>query len=1100
MTRSFHTLLLCCIGLLGSIMSIAQPNINRIEYYIDNDPGFGKATNISFSGTKDISTSVIINTSPLSAGVHIVGLRSRDANGRWSMDNKWIFLKPYESTNNSTATSIINRVEYYVDTDPGFGNATNVPIAASQDISNVSFNVNFSNLYEGVHIIGVRSRDANNLWSYDNKWLFVKPYNNTTTTISKKINAIEYYFDNDPGLGLGTPVSLNAASTISNLSVFANITRLGTGSHKLYFRSKDDQGSWSLDNVFNITLASSSTTPSIIVNSINNNVLCAGDSIKIAYDITGTYNAGNQFKVQLSNASGSFTTPTEIGSVYSTSENIIAAKLPSNVTSDGTGYKIRIVSTNPIITGANYLQSLTIRNRPGNQTITGQNNVNTTTSWPYSVPTISNTTWNWMITGGLQTSGTTTNSITAQFAQTTNALTTGFVKTVQVNQYGCVGDTSSISVNIYKLKIENTPASNTICRGGNLSVNVSADGVFDAGNIYTAQLSDALGSFNSPTNIGSLTQTGIGINQTFVINTTIPLSIPDGSGYRIRVISSSPSFSGISNSFNISINNPEAPIATATQPTCSISTGAININSPIGTGYTYSIGGAFQSSTTFSNVNSGTYYLTTKNANGCLSNATPIVINQQSNVVINATQTITSCGSYLWNGILYNQSGTFSYTTKNADGCDSMTTLYLAVINCNASIVLNLKMYLEGFLTNNNTNLITTLYDLGLSQDPTSVDSIEVKLWSAANINNSNPDYAKKGILHSNGTISIQFPSTTIGNWYFISVNHRNSIETWSSTPILISNTTVYDFTNNLNKAYSDGINPAMKNVENGKFAFYGGDINQDGTVDGSDMNDIDNNTSIAAFGYDVTDINGDGASDGLDMNIVDNNTQSGLFFARPSVFPPTPNSLPTDIDGNVYPTVVIGNQTWFSKNLNVSRYRNGDIIPEAKDSADWVNQIGGVWCWVKYDSATYSSYGKLYNWYAVNDPRGLAPTGWHVSDEIDWNKLTIALDPLSDTNCILCQPSLKAGRYIRSNIGWPGVTIDSFTNISGFNALPAGYRIITGELWTSYVGSFAYWWTTKEYTANGGAFGRTIHNNFDYLGKNVWNKKNGYSVRCVKN
>ena len=65
-------------------------------------------------------------------------------------------------------------------------------------------------------------------------------------------------------------------------------------------------------------------------------------------------------------------------------------------------------------------------------------------------------------------------------------------------------------------------------------------------------------------------------------------------------------------------------------------------------------------------------------------------------------------------------------------------------------------------------------------------------------------------------------------------------------------------------------------------FGFYGGDVNQDGTVDGSDMNDVDNNTTLGAFGYDSSDVNGDGATDGLDMNVVDNNTQAGLFYARP--------------------------------------------------------------------------------------------------------------------------------------------------------------------------------------------------------------------------
>ena len=75
--------------------SYAQPNINKIEYYLDTDPGYGNATNLSFSGTTDATATINLDLTPLATGVHIIGIRSRDANGAWSLDNKWIFLKPY---------------------------------------------------------------------------------------------------------------------------------------------------------------------------------------------------------------------------------------------------------------------------------------------------------------------------------------------------------------------------------------------------------------------------------------------------------------------------------------------------------------------------------------------------------------------------------------------------------------------------------------------------------------------------------------------------------------------------------------------------------------------------------------------------------------------------------------------------------------------------------------------------------------------------------------------------------------------------------------------------------------------------------------------
>jgi len=114
----------------------------------------------------------------------------------------------------------------------------------------------------------------------------------------------------------------------------------------------------------------------------------------------------------------------------------------------------------------------------------------------------------------------------------------------------------------------------------------------------------------------------------------------------------------------------------------------------------------------------------------------------------------------------------------------------------------------------------------------------------------------------------------------------------------------------------------------------------------------------------------------------------------------PASNTI-TDIDGNIYPVITICNQVWVQKNLNVSRYSNGDPIPNVTDNLQWATLTTGAWCWYNNDSATYAAvYGKLYNWYAVNDPRGLAPAGWHIPSESDWNKLEKCVDPLADTTC----------------------------------------------------------------------------------------------------
>jgi hypothetical protein len=225
---------------------VAQPNINRVEWYLDNDPGYGNATALSISSSQDLpGLSFNIDMIPLAQGVHIIGIRSRDANGAWSLDNKWLFVKPYSGS--AITQPNINRVEYYLDNDPGYGNGTALPISSGQDLAGLSFNIDMIPLGQGVHIVGIRSRDVNGAWSLDNKWLFVKPYSTGAIT-QPNINRVEYYLDNDPGYGNATPISISQAQDIPNLAINISLASLNTGVHIVGIRSRDANGSWSLDN------------------------------------------------------------------------------------------------------------------------------------------------------------------------------------------------------------------------------------------------------------------------------------------------------------------------------------------------------------------------------------------------------------------------------------------------------------------------------------------------------------------------------------------------------------------------------------------------------------------------------------------------------------------------------------------------------------------------------------------------------------------------------------------------------------------------------------------------------------------------------------
>ena len=184
-----------------------------------------------------------------------------------------------------------------------------------------------------------------------------------------------------------------------------------------------------------------------------------------------------------------------------------------------------------------------------------------------------------------------------------------------------------------------------------------------------------------------------------------------------------------------------------------------------------------------------------------------------------------------------------------------------------------------------------TLYDLGYSTDPTASDTITVNLWSPTHTNPSvyhNPDYTTKVIIHKNGTTTMNFPYAVVGNSYYIAIKHRSHLETWSKNSVVFTSSTSYNFSTAQSQAYDDGINYnlPMRNMGNGVFALYGGDVNDDGVVDITDMSLVDNDNIMQAFGYNATDITGNKATDISDMSIIDNNNNAyalpPLMIARP--------------------------------------------------------------------------------------------------------------------------------------------------------------------------------------------------------------------------
>lgn len=184
------------------------------------------------------------------------------------------------------------------------------------------------------------------------------------------------------------------------------------------------------------------------------------------------------------------------------------------------------------------------------------------------------------------------------------------------------------------------------------------------------------------------------------------------------------------------------------------------------------------------------------------------------------------------------------------------------------------------------------------------------------------------------------------------------------------------------------------------------------------------------------------------------------------------------------YTSVTIGTQVWMDKNLGVSYYRNGDKIPQVTDSAKWSRLTTGAWCWYNNDSAKYAVYGKLYNWYAINDPRGLAPEGWHVSSDAEW--LTTA--SFLSTHV--------GGKMKETGIShWFDPNIDA-TNSTGFTGLPGGYRSNTGQF--CYVAYLGLWWTSTSYNSSVAWYRRMLCYSAT-LDRWRFQKRMGFSVRCIK-
>lgn len=196
-----------------------------------------------------------------------------------------------------------------------------------------------------------------------------------------------------------------------------------------------------------------------------------------------------------------------------------------------------------------------------------------------------------------------------------------------------------------------------------------------------------------------------------------------------------------------------------------------------------------------------------------------------------------------------------------------------------------------------------------------------------------------------------------------------------------------------------------------------------------------------------------------------------------------------TSCGSSGYKEVKIGDQVWMSENLNVDKFRNGDPIPHAKTNEEWKTAGENeqpAWCYYDNDPANDAKYGKLYNWYAVNDWRGLAPEGWHIPSDAEWTELTDCLGG----------ERVAGGKLKETGTTHWNSPNTGATNETGFTALPAGYS--TGG--SSYgMGTNAYFWAVTEGVASD-AWGRILCSGNAQLLRHNHTGTAGFSVRCLQN
>ncbi len=203
-----------------------------------------------------------------------------------------------------------------------------------------------------------------------------------------------------------------------------------------------------------------------------------------------------------------------------------------------------------------------------------------------------------------------------------------------------------------------------------------------------------------------------------------------------------------------------------------------------------------------------------------------------------------------------------------------------------------------------------------------------------------------------------------------------------------------------------------------------------------------------------------------------------------------------TDIDGNVYKTIQIGNHTWMAENLKTTKLNNGKAIAKNSDPKTWKNMLGGGYCYYDNKQANATVYGALYNWHIARS-KALCPIGWRVPSDADWDTLVVELGG-TKRGFVKKEEveTLEIGAKLKDSSIWQNSDVQA-TNETNFNALPGGYCTSTGIFESG--NTDGYWWSSTP-SISYGAYCRYLKMSNASFYRNNQSKTYGMSVRCIKN